>query len=425
MRSIRFQFLISFAVFGAWLPFYSEYLRATCGFSEFQIGTIFAAGSVGFLFTPVLVTFLADALLPARRLLSVLFTIAGAVCLGMYLIGDTNQYWPVLILFVVFNLAFAPVTPLNDGLFFNDQQRRIASGLHGHAYHRVRVYGTIGFLLPNLALFAMLHNGLSIDSILLVAAAMCLLGLLNSFVLPNLQPDKLANDDSHTDTNSSTDQDTNTQPPSDDRKLTRFPTKAAARALLEPHVLTFCIALFLVQLAVAPYYTFYPRYLREVAEIDVQWLGLIACIGVTIEIFFILAFGRLSDRLGLKTLMVIGVLCMAVRLFLLGLVPTPFIAIASQVFHGMWVLVVHVAPPLYLSKRATGTFRNSILGLFAIVVYGSGRILGNLLGGYVAETSLNSLFIYSAVLCVLAAVLLIYAFKDENQQDSVTEQHAS
>jgi MFS family permease len=110
--------------------------------------------------------------------------------------------------------------------------------------------------------------------------------------------------------------------------------------------------------------------------------------------------------------MILGVACIAVRLFLLAFVPSDVVAIGTQAFHGMTVLVLHVAPPIYLNTRAGDAYRSSIQGLYAMTVAGAGRIIGSVLAGRVAEHSLTIMFAGCAGLCVIAAGLLYFAFHE-------------
>ena len=68
--------------------------------------------------------------------------------------------------------------------------------------------------------------------------------------------------------------------------------------VLEPHVLVFCIAMALVHMAAASYYQLYPLHLTDNLGIGKQWVGLIANIGVVVEIAFMLGFGWLTTMHG-------------------------------------------------------------------------------------------------------------------------------
>ncbi len=390
---------------GSLLPFFPVYLKQR-GLGLAQVGYVGASASVAVLITPVLATLLADRFVSGRRLLGAVFAISGCALIALY---HATAFWPILILFSLYSLTFAAMTALQDGLNFLTQHHHRSQGRPTTAYHHVRVWGTVGFMVPSLIVFELLGQGYPLRLIMACAVAFCALGLLNSFALPNLFVGHAAPP-----------QDTLDHQPASVPKVHQLPTLAALRIMREPHVLVFCIAMFLSHMAVAAYYTFYPIYLKESVGLDPRWLGLVANLGVAIEIFFMLGFGLMLTRWGLKRLMVIGVICMLVRLGLLASSEGIWVAVGTQAFHGIMVLVVHVTPPIFLDRHADNTYRNSVQGVYVMAVYGVGRIVGNLVAGHIAQVSLPAVFFYAAVLCGLAAGLFAFAFHDRSKpQDAV------
>lgn len=406
--SLKTQYFLTFAVMGSLLPFLPVYLQQR-GLNLTQVGYVAAAASIAVLLTPVIATYLADGKISPRRLLSGAFAISGVLLTGML---AAESFWPIMALFGLYSLAFAATTSLQDGLNFHVQRQRAASGLAKVPYHQVRVWGTVGFIVPSVLLFGFFHYGYPTQLILVSGALFCGLGLVNSFFLPQThakdQPDGATQLLAHG---------PDIHACNDDR-VNRLPTLAAARAMLEPHVLVFCIAMVLAHMATAAYYTFYPVYLKDQVGLDNQWLGLIANLGVAIEIFFMLGFGWLLRHLGLKRLMVIGVLTMVARLALLATSSHIVVAAGTQLLHGMMVLIVHVVPPIFLDRHADDHYRHSMQGVYVMTVYGVGRILGNFVAGHVAAISLEAVFAYSSGLCVLATCLFVFAFHDKPTQDT-------
>jgi PPP family 3-phenylpropionic acid transporter len=384
VRSIRAQYFFAFGMMGSVLPFLPVFLQER-GLSRAQIGYVTGVASFGIVLTPVLVTLLADAAVAGRVLMAAVFTMSGALLVAVL---GVHGFWPLLACYALHALAFAPVTPLQDGIYFAAAARERGAP----PYHAVRVWGTIGYIVPSVVLYFVLTRKDSVSPALACGAAMCLAGALNALLfLPRVDERSLHDAE---------------------RKGPRLPTLAAARALREPHVLGFCAAMLLVHMASMGYYQFYPLYLTDARHFEKQWVGLIANLGVVVEIGFMLGFGWLTTRLGLRGLMILGVACIAVRLFLLAFVPSDVVAIGTQAFHGMTVLVLHVAPPIYLNTRAGDAYRSSIQGLYAMTVAGAGRIIGSVLAGRVAEHSLTIMFAGCAGLCVIAAGLLYFAFHE-------------
>lgn len=393
--AIRVQYFLTFAVIGCVLPYLPVYL-AWRQFDDRHIGYVTSMGGVATLLTPVLLSLLADLRVESRILIGTAFALAAAALGGLWL---AETFAAIFVIHLIFALVLAPLPSLQDGLTFNLQQLRTARGQQIWPYHRIRVFGSIGFMAPPLGIYWLLNIGHPVR-IVMVAGVMCaVFGFLNATKLPRLL-----------------DNGSPARPPRahevDGPK--RLPTLSAARTILESHMAVFCIAMFILHLAISAYYTFYPIYLTRQLGIDAKWIGLIMSIGVAIEIFFILAWGSLVRRLGLRGLMVLGVTCTAVRFALLYFVPTTGMAIGTQVLHGAMVLVVHVAPPIYLNHRAGDTYRNSIQGLYAMAITGPGRIIGTAIAGHIVSWSLPGVFGYAAALCTVATILLYFAFREPN-----------
>ena len=180
--------------------------------------------------------------------------------------------------------------------------------------------------------------------------------------------------------------------------------------------LVFCVAMFLAHLANAAFYSYYPIYLEDPVGFDAKWIGPISMIGVVIELPVMLGVGWMTRKLGLKGLLLMGLSLMAVRLALLGLMPTPSVAVGTQFLHGMTVVAMYVIAPIYLNTLAPDDthgdrFRNSIQGLFAMAVFGPARIFGPIAAGALADVSMLTMFNLSAALTVVAMGMLMVGFR--------------
>lgn len=391
VRSIKSHYFLAFAVMGSVLPYLPLYLRQR-GLDKQQLGIVLGVGGLAIILTPVLVTLLADVRLKSRTLLAILLAIVAGSLFALLSVG---AFWALLLFYALHALAFTPIIPIQDGLLFFLQGRQREAGQPVTPYHRVRVWGTLGFMAPSFLLWWLLKPDRPAQIALVCAVGVTVLTLVNSFALPAItSPAK--------------------RPAI--RRSETLPTLDAVKAMLEPHVLVFVIAMWLVALSITAYYGFYPLLLTEELGIADRWVGLIMTLGVGLEVFYMLSFGRLLRRMGLRRLMVLGTVCMIVRFALLGTFINIGVAVGTQVFHGMMVLVVHVAPPIYINHHAEDRFRNSMQGLFTMVI-GSGRVLGAVLAGIVAERELTWVFLYAAALAALACALFAVAFHDRTQHD--------
>jgi len=393
MPAIRFQYFLFFAVAGSTLPFLSIYFEQI-GLSRTEIGYIFAVAGLGILVMPVVLTLLADVKLEQRFLLAVMFGCSALMLLG--LMSVTTFAW-VFVMYGLFSLVFSGVASLQDGLFFSVKamQSADAQAEATQGYHRARVFGTLGFMTPSLLLFFLLDVGWPLISVIVCAVALCVVGVGNAFFLPRTRQHLVERRDA-------------TDPEHGELRGpgSRLPTFAAARQLAQPGLLVFCVAIFLTHMSAAAFYTFYPVYLVSEAGIDEKWAGPIAASGVVLELIPMLAFGWLVNKGGRRGVLILGAAAMTVRMVLLAMFPIPSIAVGTQVFHGMMVLLIHIAPPVVINKSAGPKFRNSMQGLFTMSVHGGGRLVGGAIAGWVAEWSLLGMFWYAGA-CALVAMGLL------------------
>ncbi len=394
MRSIKAQYFICFAVMGAVMPFLSIYLKEDQGLTESQIGYIVAAASLSVLVTPVFITLLADTRLDPRRVSGICFLLSGSFLLAM---GLFEGFWPALVFFSLHSLAYVALLPLQDGMNFSFQRKRETNGQPPEPYHRIRVWGTIGFIIPSLIIFFLIEGGSSTSIILAVAFVFSLAGLVNCALMPDPRRDN--------------------KPPAAGEQA-GLPTLGAARALFTENALIFCLGMALAHAASSAYFAFYPLYLTEEIGLDRKWAGLIFNIGVAIEIVFILSLGHMIRRLGLRRLIVLGMFCMALRTALLALVPTVGVAIAGQILHGLIIIAMHVGPVMYINRLASDRYRNSIQGLYTMTVVGGSRIIGSILAGHLAQTNLLLLFGIATLVTLVTLVLFLIAFQPEESDHS-------
>lgn len=389
MLALRIHFFLTYAILGGVLPFFPVYLKEVQGLSAVQIGTVMAVASISVLITPVLFTWLADLRQNTRRLAAGIY-LTSAISMGALL--SSHGFWPTVLFFTLHSLALVPMLPLQDGLYFTVARAREDAGLTTPPFHRIRVWGTVGFIAPSLVLFGFLRAGSSLNITLISAVICSLAGLINTFFLP--EPALPVRAEAST------------------GRPSRLPTAAAARVLLRYPAVLFCAGMALLQFSVAGYYSFYPLLLSDVVGLDHEWLGPVSNIGVAVEIFFMLGFGWLSARFGIRRIMTAGAFALTLRMASLAFFPNAAVAIGVQFLHGAIIMATIVAPVVYLNRLAGDQFRNSIQGLYTMVIAGLFRILGNLFFGRVAEVNLISVFLYGSILAFAAGLLFLLAFRD-------------
>ncbi len=367
-----------YAVFGCVSPYLPVYLGDIKGLAPSQIGLVLAVGQSGVLFLPPVMTYLADRYGLVAPLLVGLFGLNVAAMGGL---AFAAGFAACLLAVFVNQLANQPQVALTDGLYFTLQRQ---PGAPPVAFSAVRVWGTIGFIAPSGAIVA-LYPAAGLAVIPYVAAAAAFFGMLNARHLPR----RLARA---------------AVPGS------RFPTAEAVRLLRRPRVALFCAGMGLMIATNAAYYSFYPVYLTQQVGIEARWIGLIANLGVALEIGFMLGFERLRERIGLRGLVIAGLAMSLLRLGLLAFVPTAGAAVALQVGHGLTIVGLLVAPVMYLNALAGDGYRNSVQGLYVMLVVGLFAILGNYGSGLLAERGLLLLYRTAFAVAAVGGLLLLTSF---------------
>ena len=184
MRDLRVQYFLTYCVIGAVLPFVSLVFRQA-GLSNAQIGYAWAVWSVAVVLSPLLVTLAADAKADPRRLLALASALTGA---GLLALGFVRGVWPVLGVWAVYCLASLPVLPLQDGVHFSQQRRRKERGQPQQAYHLVRVWGTVGFIIPSVVLFVLFQMGVDLRAAPWTGAACAALAAFQALLLADPRP---------------------------------------------------------------------------------------------------------------------------------------------------------------------------------------------------------------------------------------------
>ncbi len=391
--ALRMQFASAFTVMGCLMPFLSKLLEDR-GLGDEAIGVVLGAYGLAVLFSPVLATLLADLGHETRRLLALCFA-GSALAAGWLAVADT--FTTLYAAYLLFAVCFVSIVPLQDALFFR-QATTDPHATDAAAYTRVRVWGTAGFILPSLVLWALLHHNSELHAIAWAAVAFCGLGLLNATRLPATPPPTPKSAEvSRAAVADAT-------PPPKPPTRPSVPTLDAVRLGLRPPWRGYLLGQWLLGAAVFAYYGFQPLYLTDTIGLDDQYLGLVVALGVAVEVGWMLAFGWLVRRFGYRRVVVGCGLVVTLRFTLLAAVPTLPVALATQLLHGPMVLAMHVAPPVLLNTAADDTTRSSVQGVYQTVVLGTARLAGAGVAGLIAAAHG-----YPSLMAALAAVTLAAA----------------
>ncbi len=403
MRAIKAQYFFSYAVMGSLVPLLSVYLRSDKGFSAFDVGLSGALMSVAMVISPALITLLADKRIDTRRILAVAFSATALVLTAIYF---SSQVWVTLALFLFYGMGFVAMLPLQDGFYFSYAEQCRLSAAPVSSYPMVRVWGTTGFIVPSLLLYALIEF-LSCPSSVIVPCAVtfCLLSVINSFRLPQVNMVGPSEDEEGGNTG----------------KKGGLPTVEALKVLISPEARFLSLGLILAFAATTAYYGYISLYYSQVIGIRSSQIGLYLSIGVVLEIGFTLLMPFLQRWIRLKGILVAGLFFMALRMLLLASFPNIWMVLITQVGHGLEALALYVVPVMFFNRLAGNEFRNSIQGVYTMMVGGTSRVLGGLVAGMVAGSGLTSLFYYAGFLGMASLLVIVFFFRGIARTDD--EEH--
>ncbi len=305
-------FASHFLGFGLFLPFFPMVLESR-GLSVEDIGFILGAGTIARIAANPVMTGLSDH--SGRRRLSIfIYSAIAASFLGLFSIFDSPL--GALVCVVGLMAFWAPIVPLSDA-YALDVVRN-----HGADYGRMRLWGSIAFVVANLAGGWLAEGGGNSN---LILAGVALGAFSTGFVALSLpgQKSKAA-----------------ISPVEEDKKPV---------LLAKPWFWLALGVLGLLQGSHAAFYGFGSLFWLEAGIGEFQ-IGILWSIGVIAEIGLFFMAGRIGLRLGPLTMLLIGALAGVVRWGLFPFADSFVSAAVLQSLHGLSFGAAHLGAVGYVSK---------------------------------------------------------------------------
>jgi len=155
----------------------------------------------------------------------------------------------------------------------------------------------------------------------------------------------------------------------------------------------------------------FPFYIEKLGASGSQY-GLLIALYAIMQFLFSPFWGGLSDRVGRKPVLLIGILGSGLTLLMFGLSSQLWMLYAARLLSGLLASATMPAALAYIGDSTSEAERGGGIGQLGAAA-GLGLILGPGLGGWLAEDSLSTPFFIAAALS-LVAVLLIAAFLPES-----------
>ncbi|MDN5202030.1 nucleoside permease [Fulvivirgaceae bacterium BMA10] len=383
---------LQFFIWGAWFVTASTYLNSI-GFSGIDIGKAYSTMPWGAIISPFFIGMIADKYFSAEKVMGVMHIAGGFIMYYASGITDPNIFfWTVLL----YAICYMPTLALVNSISFNQMTDT------GKEFPSIRVWGTIGWIGAGLLIGFLDIESTSIP--MKIAAGVSMAMGLFSFTLPK------------------------TPPKSSDTKvsISNILGLKALSLMREKSFAIFVISSFLISIPLTFYYNFTNLFLNE-NEIE-NAAGKMT-MGQMSEILFMILMPFFFKRLGVKKMLLVGMMAWVVRYVLFATGNNEalvFMFYLGIILHGICYDFFFVTGQIYVDKKASGDIQASAQGFITLVTYGVGMLLGSWVSGFVVEffsigsdeTAVHdwpSIWYVPAGMALLITLIFALLFKDNKQ----------
>jgi nucleoside transporter len=341
---------LQYFVWGAWYVAMSAYLNETLKFDGPQVGLAYGSTALAAMISPFFVGMVADRFFPTERILAALHLAGAALLFLVSTLGQFSAFYPVLI---VYTLCYMPTLALTNSLSFHQMQDP------GREFPGIRVLGTIGWIVAGYAV-DLFGFGKTAGMFQIAGVASAALGVM-SFVLPHTPPSRLGH-------------------PITARDVLGLD---ALKLLKDRSFAIFVLGSFLVCIPLQFYYAFANAFLSEIGVANPTSK---MTLGQWSEIFFMLVMPWFFRRLGVKWMLIVGMLAWTTRygLFAFGdSGPLMWMLYIAILLHGICYDFFFVTGQIYTDKKAPVEIRAAAQGFIAFVTLGVGMFIGSWLSGLI------------------------------------------
>jgi nucleoside transporter len=383
---------LQYAIWGAWTPVLSEYLKNTLGFSGAQFSLIYSLLPLATIIAPFIGGQVADRYVASQKVVAGLQLVGG---IFLILIASTTSYGTMVWMMLVYCLLYAPTLALTNSIAFINLQNSEKE------FGKIRVWGTIGwiaagYLLTLWRLGAQSAGGHAFrGDMLFLAGIFSLIMGVQSFFLPNTPPRK--------------------------EGVKPWAFLEALKMMKDRNFFIFVVISFVVATELMFYYILTAPFLTS-AKIGVPstilpWVMTIAQVAEIFVLAFLLPY--LITRIGIRKILTLGILAWPLRYIIFAIGEPSWLVIASLALHGFCFVFFFAAAFIYVDTVAPRDIRNSAQSLITLVTYGIGNYLGSLFVGWVHDlftrnevTNWTNVFLVPCFLTILCAFVFLIFFKE-------------
>ena len=331
-----------FASLGAILPYWNLYLKHL-GFTASQIGELSAILLATKIIAPNLWGWIADYTGKRVRIIRIAAFIGMSIFSIVLIVHD---YWSLLLVLVGFSFFWNAALPQFEATTMNHL------GESKQMYSRIRLWGSVGFIVAALLLAPILQNqGIQFLPWMILLLLFCI--WINTLLVQ---------------------ESTST--------TTQHQKTSLLATCFKPPVIALLLASFFIQASHGPYYAFFSIYLEE-HSYSHSLIGQLWSLGVIAEIFVFFWMNRLLPKFGAKYLLAIAMALTILRWWLIATFAANLpILVFAQLLHAASFGLFHAAAIYLIDQYFSGNIQGRGQALYSSISFGLGGSLGSLVSGY-------------------------------------------
>ncbi len=336
-------YLCYFATLGVLLPYWGLYLQSL-GLEPDQIGELMAILLATKLVAPNVWGWIADRTGWRMGIIRLGCLAAAVTFLGVY--WATDSFARLAVVMFLFSFFWNAVLPQFEAATLNHLGRQV------HRYSKIRLWGSVGFILTS-TLLGLLLQAMDLDILPQLLLALFIGIWLISLAVPTQQPLRSC-----------------------------VQSGPLGEVLRQPQVLALLLVCFLIQASHGPYYAFFSIYLDTLGYRS-GLIGVLWSLGVVAELGVFMLMHRLLPRFGARRLMLITLALTALRWLLISTLANKLVVLLfAQSLHAFSFGVCHAVAIHLIHQFFVGAHQGRGQALYSSMSFGAGGGFGNLAAGY-------------------------------------------
>ena len=359
-------YLFYFASVGVFLPFWGLYLESL-GFSPSEIGELMTLLVVGKVIAPYIGGWIADH--KSNRMAVIRLSGLASIVVFTGALFSTS-YLALALVMLIFGFFWSVSLPQFEVVTLNHLGDKV------HAYTRIRLWGSIGFIITVVVLGAVLEH-FGVQPLPLIGLFIIVGIWLTSLWAPEDIPH--------------------------DHKVDHEPI---INVIKQPTVLAMMVVFFLMQVGHGAYYSFYSLYLEKFGYSKTM-IGQLWALGVIAEVGLFLIMLKLLQRYSLRSLLIVSLICATIRWILIALFPEQrAIIIPVQLLHAATFGIHHAVAIQLIHRYFKGRHQGRGQALYSSLSFGAGGAIGSLMSGYIWEgLGASEAFVFAGIISFIATLI--------------------